>query len=53
MTPTSDSGMVTIGIRVERRLPRKRKITTTTIRTASPSVRTTSSIEARMKAVAS
>ncbi len=52
-TPISDSGMVTMGMMVERRLPRNRKITTMTMMAASPSVFTTSQIEARMKLVAS
>ena len=45
--------MVTIGISVERRLPRNRKITTMTISAASSSVFSTSSIEALMNLVAS
>ena len=52
-TPTSDSGMVTIGMIVDRRLPRNRKITTMTISAASPKVFITSHSEARMKLVAS
>ena len=40
-----------IGMKVERRLPRKRKITTITIAAASASVLATSYIEARMKVV--
>ncbi len=32
--PTSDKGIVTIGISTERKLPRNRKITATTIKTA-------------------
>ena len=53
ITPTSDSGMVTIGMKVERRLPRNRKMTTMTMIAASASVLTTSLIEERMKSVAS
>ena len=53
MTPISDSGMVTSGINVERKLPRNRKITTMTMIAASPSVFATSEIEARMNSVAS
>ena len=49
----SDSGMVTIGMMVDLRLPRNRKITTTTISAASLKVFTTSHSEARMKLVAS
>jgi hypothetical protein len=45
--------MVTMGISVERRLPRNRKITTITIRAASSSVFCTSSMEALMNLVAS
>ena len=52
-TPTSDNGMVTIGMMVDLRLPRNRKITTMTMIAASPSVFITSQIEARMKLVAS
>ena len=44
-TPISDSGIVTTGIMTERNEARNRKITTTTIRTASPSVFSTSSID--------
>ena len=44
--PIKDSGIVTIGITTERRLPRNRKMTTTTITTAEPSEDSTSSIEA-------
>ena len=44
--PISDSGIVTIGITTERRLPRNRKITMTTMTTAKPSENWTSSIEA-------
>ena len=51
--PTSDSGIVTIGISTERKLPRNRKITTTTMTTAWPSVDFTSSIEAWMNLVES
>ena len=51
--PTRDSGMVTIGISTERKLPRKRKITTTTIPTAKPSEVSTSSIEAVINLVES
>jgi len=53
ITPISESGIVTIGISVERRLPRKRKMTTTTMTAASISVRATSSIDARMNSVES
>ena len=53
ITPISDSGMVTIGISVARRLPRNRKITTTTMIAASPSVFSTSAMDARMNFVAS
>jgi hypothetical protein len=51
--PTNDSGIVTTGISTARKLPRNRKITTTTISTASPKVILTSSIEAWMKRVES
>ena len=44
-TPTSDSGMVTTGMITDRNDARNRKITTTTIRTASPRVFSTSSID--------
>ena len=45
--------MVTIGMMVDLRLPRNRKITTMTMIAASPSVFITSHSEARMKLVAS
>ena len=45
--------MVTIGISVERRLPRNRKMTTMTISAASIRVVATSLIEASMNLVAS
>jgi len=51
--PISDSGMVTTGMTTERKLPRKRKMMTTTMTIASPSVHWTSSIEAWMKRVES
>ena len=51
--PTIESGMVTTGIRTERTEPRKRKMTTMTISTASASVRSTSWIEALMNSVES
>ena len=35
--PINDRGIVTIGIKTERKLPRNRKMTATTIRTAWPS----------------
>ena len=44
--PTSDSGIVTIGISTARKLPRNRKITMTTMTTAEPSEDLTSSIDA-------
>jgi len=43
---TSESGIVTIGIRTVRMEPRNKKITTTTTATAWPRVQITSSIEA-------
>ena len=46
--PTSDSGMVTMGISTERMEPRNRKMTPTTMSTASIRVVITSWIEARM-----
>ena len=52
-TPISDSGMVTTGITTERSEARNRKITTTTISTASPSVFSTSSIDDWMNLVES
>ncbi len=52
-TPTRDKGMVTTGIMTERNEARNRKITTTTIRTASPSVFSTSSIDDWMNLVES
>ena len=42
--PTSDSGIATIGMMTERTEPRKRKMTTTTMTSASTSVLMTSSI---------
>ena len=51
--PINDSGIVTIGISTERKLPRNRKITATTIATAWPKENCTSSIEAWMKRVES
>ena len=45
-TPTSDSGMVKIGTSTERNEPRKIRITSTTMTTASAIVLNTSSIEA-------
>ena len=42
ITPISDSGIVTIGMNVERRLPRNKKITTMTIAAASIRVLATS-----------
>ncbi len=51
--PIRDSGMVTTGIATERTLPRNRKITTTTIASASTSVRITSLIEELMNFVES
>ena len=51
--PTSDRGIVTIGISTARKLPRNRKMTTTTMTTACPSVICTSSIEAWIKRVES
>ena len=52
-TPTSDSGMVTIGMTTERNEPRKTRITSTTMITASLIVMNTSSMEAWMKLEAS
>ena len=52
-TPTSESGIVTIGINTDRNDPRKSRITTTTMSAASPIVLNTSSIEAEMKFEAS
>ncbi len=51
--PSIDSGMVTTGISTARTEPRHRKITSTTITTASSSVWRTSSIEASMKRASS
>ena len=51
--PTNDSGTVTAGIRELRTEPKKRKITTTTITTASTNVVCTSSMALRTYAVAS
>ena len=51
--PTIDSGMVTTGISTERTLPRKRKMMTMTMATASPRVCSTSLIEALMNFVES
>ena len=47
--PISETGIVTSGISVARRLRRKTKITSTTSTTASPMVRKTLSIERAMK----
>ena len=52
-TPISDSGMVTTGISTERNEPRKSRMTTTTIATASAMVLNTSSIEALIVSVES
>ena len=52
-TPISDSGIVTTGIITERNEPRKRKMTNTTISTASAMVLNTSSIEALINLVES
>ena len=52
-TPISDSGMVTTGMITDRNEARNRKITTTTISTASPSVFWTSSIDDWMNLVES
>ena len=52
-TPISDSGIVITGITTLRSEARNRKITTTTISTASPSVFSTSSIEDWMNLVKS
>ena len=52
-TPISDSGMVTTGMITDRSEARNRKITTTTIRTASVSVFSTSSIDDWMNLVES
>ena len=46
--PTSDTGIVTIGMIVARRLRRKKKITSTTSRIASPMVVNTDLIERSM-----
>ena len=46
--PTSDSGIAITGTVTARRLPRKRKITTVTMASASTSVLTTSLIEVLM-----
>ncbi len=51
--PTSDSGMVTTGIATERKVPRNRKMTTTTMLSASSSVWITSLIEELMNLVES
>jgi len=51
--PINDRGIVTIGIKTERKLPRNRKMTATTIRTAWPSDQRTSSIEDWMNRVES
>ncbi len=53
MMPTSDSGMVTIGMITERGEPRKRKMTMMTMTAASSSVHSTSLIEDWMKTVPS
>ncbi len=47
--PTSDNGIVTMGMTTDRTEPRKRKITTSTISVASTIVVSTSWIEAVMK----
>ena len=47
--PTSDTGIVTIGMIVARRLRRKKKITSTTSRIASAMVMNTELIERSMK----
>ncbi|CPL77136.1 Uncharacterised protein [Bordetella pertussis] len=46
--PTSDTGMVTMGMMLARRLRRKKKITSTTRMMASPMVLNTESIERSM-----
>ena len=51
--PISDSGMVTTGMMTERNVPRNRKMTTTTMISASPSVYSTSSIDDWMNLVES
>ena len=51
--PISDKGIVTTGISTARKLPRNRKITTTTMTTAWASENLTSSIEAWMNRVES
>ena len=43
--PTRESGIVTTGMTTERKVPRKRKITTTTMASASIRVRITSLME--------
>ena len=53
ITPISDSGMVTIGMIVERMLPMNRKMTTMTIAAAAISVLATSRIDERMNSVES
>ena len=52
-TPISDSGIVTTGISTERNEPRKRRMTRTTMTTASAMVVNTSSIEALIDSVES
>ncbi len=51
--PTSDTGIVTIGMTVARRLRRKKKITSTTSTIASPMVVNTDLIERSMNSDAS
>ena len=51
--PTRESGTARLGITVARRLPRKRKITSTTSTTASTSSKFTSRTDARMVLVRS
>ncbi len=51
--PTSDSGMAMTGMMTARRLPRNRKITTVTMRSDSPNVFRTSTIDVLMNAVES
>ncbi len=46
--PTSEMGIATTGMSTDRKEPRKRKITTTTISRVSESVFSTSRIESRM-----
>ena len=51
--PISEIGIATIGISTERRLPRNRKITSTTMRSVSAIVMMTSTIEDSMYSLAS